>query len=173
MDPDLAASLASSLDDDIARQAARERIEYQKFKSGLLDASDPSQNEVRSDEDDYSKAAWELLGYLNAGRAEPQDVAHTLKFVRIAADQTLSSAFPILSWVIENAIVRRAHADEAKKMVREMFDASMNASEIVAAVVCRATGKAVTMPARPVIKDHQRIIVPAEQRGRAIEFLEQ
>jgi hypothetical protein len=172
LDPDLASSLASSLDDDAARNAARRRIEYQKLKSDLLDSSDAGQVELSADEDDYAQAAWELLGYLNAGRAEPRDVAQTLKFVRIAGDQALTSAFPIFSWVIENAIVRRAHAEEAKRMVREMFEATMSASEIAAAVVSRAIGQAVAIPTKPFTKDHERIIIPADQRERAIDYFE-
>lgn len=38
-DPDLAASLASSLDNDEARQSARQRIEHQKRKQQLMDAA--------------------------------------------------------------------------------------------------------------------------------------
>jgi hypothetical protein len=173
IDPDLAVSLASSLDDDKARSAARRRIDYQKLKRDLLDSEHIEDNEIKGQENDYSSAAWELLGYLNSGRAEARDVMRTLKFVRIAANGTLRSAFPILSWVIENAIVKRAHADEARRMVREMFDATMSASEIAAAVVSRAAGRTTTVSSTTIVKDQQRIIVGAEQRVVAIDFIEQ
>ena len=54
-----------------------------------------------------------------------------------------------------------------------MFDATMSACEIAAAVVSRAAGRTTVSPPIKAVKDQQRIIVGAEQRGRAIDFIEE
>lgn len=171
IDPDLAESLASSLDDDEARRAARERLGYQELKKHLLDATKPLEPEQDRDEDDYSAASWNLLGYLNSGRAEPREVSETLKFVRFTSERHQGASFQVLSWVIQNAIVKRAHADESRRLVRELFDSTMSASEITAALINRAAGKAANSIPRGKIASEERTIVDSGERDRAIEYL--
>jgi hypothetical protein len=172
IDPDLAETLASSLDDDEARIAARDRLRYQKLKTNLLDAKKPLEPKQEDDDDadDYSDACWNLLGYLNSGRAEPREVSETLKFIRFATQHRPGAAFPILSWVIQNAISRRAHADKTRPVMRELFDATMSASEITAALINRATGKAATLIPRGIANE-DRTIIEGGQRELAVEYL--
>jgi hypothetical protein len=171
MDPDLATSLASALDDDEARRSARESLAYQKLKTQLREANEPTDTEVDRDHADYSNAAWDLLGHLNAGRVEPRDVSETLKFVRLAGELSLNESFPMLSWVIQNAITKRAHADEAKRLLRDMFEATMSASEMSAALVSRASGKSSNLSSAFSTKRDDSLIIRAEQRDKAIDYV--
>lgn len=171
IDPDLASSLASSLDDDTARRTAREQLKYQQLKTKVLDSPELPDTEQDHDEEDYSRIAWDLLGQLNASRVEPRDVSDSLKFVRLTSDQRLRTSFPILSWVIQNAIARRAHAEEARRLVREMFEATLSASEITAALINRVMGKATSLIPKTNTPSEDSVIVQAEQRDQALEHL--
>jgi hypothetical protein len=78
-----------------------------------------------------------------------------------------------VSWVIENAIVRRAHAAEAKRLLRELFEAMLSSCEIAAAVVSRATGMKVAQETVANRVDQKKVIIAAGQRDRATEYLRQ
>lgn len=166
IDPEFATSLASSLDSDHARRLARDRIDYQKLKSRISDNSDWAEGSEERNGKEYSRVAWELLGQLNAGRIESHDVTATGRFVGLSGGLSLKDSFPILSWVIQNAIVRRSRSDEAKRFLREMFDSTISASELAAAIIARTTGKSINLGPRPAA---DRQIVAADERSTAIE----
>ena len=172
IEPDLASSLASSFDSDESRRAAREAIEFQKLKSKLRDRGClEGPDEIPPE--DVARAAWDLLGNLNSGRAQPHDVNQTLDLLQQASRYPLRYAYPVLSLVIENAIIKRGHAEEAKRLLRDMFEATLTAGEITAAVVSAAAGKATSVVAKASSTGKtSSFLVRAGERGKALEFLQ-
>jgi hypothetical protein len=110
IDPEFATSLASSLDSDRARRLARSRIDYQKLKSKFSDNSDWTEGFEEKSGKEYSRIAWELLGKLNAGRIESREMTSAAGFISVTTKLSLKDSFPILSWVIQNSIVRRSRS---------------------------------------------------------------
>ncbi len=62
--------------------------------------------------DDYSDAAWMLLGSLNSGRVDTVPPERLRAFVERAATLPLRQAYPILAWII------RAHSEYAAGAAR-------------------------------------------------------
>ena len=110
-------------------------------------------------------------GQLNSGRVQAREVTDTLDFIVQASSYPIELAFPMLSFVVENALVRRAHADEAKRLVRDLFEGVMASCETAAAVLCRSAGRAASVAARVNSRDEDRFIVTAGQRDKAIDYL--
>ena len=54
------------------------------------------------------------------------------KYVQFASTLAFSEAYPILSWVIANAVCRFSDTDQARTILRPMFEATLLASQIAA-----------------------------------------
>ncbi len=185
IDPDLASSLASSIDDDEARIAARSRASLPvrhtaKRQVRLLELKDKlSAGELRpvdctpDTRDDLPSAAWIVLGALNAARVNPRPVKETRGFVQVAAERPLNEAYPILSWVIENAIQRRSYAEEAKTLLREIFEASMLGCDLAYTVAARTSRRPRITPTYQRLQTDRTRIVRAGERSQALEYLRQ
>jgi hypothetical protein len=89
---------------------ARSRIDYQKLKSKFSDNSDWTEGFEEKSGKEYSRIAWELLGKLNAGRIESREMTSAAGFISVTTKLSLKDSFPILSWVIQNSIVRRSRS---------------------------------------------------------------
>ena len=59
------------------------------------------------------------LGSLNAGRAQHEQFESMRERIRLAANYPLSQAYPILAWVIENAVQRFSNTDQANTLLRQ------------------------------------------------------
>jgi hypothetical protein len=173
IDPDLANSLAASFDDDEAREQARERIEFQemtkKISQGTTDAV-PKQIEPEK----IASTIWKLLGKLNANRVEPLPVGNTRTYVEMAGKMPLDLAYPILSWAVENAIRRRAHAEESRRLIRGLYEATLIGCELSYLLGGRSAGRLRDSVRRASARTtHSGIVVHSGERERAIEFLTQ
>jgi hypothetical protein len=107
IDPELASSLASSLDQDDARMVARRRLQTLEAKKKLADGEYRTTEAGRGIPQDLPDAAVLTLGALNANRIEPKPVKYMREFFVLASQGDLDEAYPVLSWLIENAIHRR------------------------------------------------------------------
>lgn len=138
IDPDLAASIAAKLDSDVRGAEARKEIRFQKLKAQLLDPKVvPDQEAIEPEM--LANVCWNLLAQLNAGGISARDVESTMTFLRKAKKFPLEGLFPIVAFLIENAIVRRAHADEAKFVLRDVYESMLSTCEIAKAIARRAT----------------------------------
>ncbi len=173
IDPELANSLAASFDDDEARERARERIEFQemskKISQGSTDAI-PKQAEPQ----EIASTMWTLLGKLNANRVEPLPVGNTRIYVEMASRMPLNHAYPILSWAVENDIRRRSHAEEARRLIRGLYEATLIGCELAYLLGGRSAGKLRDSVRHAAARtDHSGIVVHSGERETAIEFLRQ
>jgi len=142
LDPTLAASFVSATDNDPARIHTRtrvkDRIAILDMRKSMLDDGVPS-NGTGDVEPDYSEAAWLFLGGLNAHRISDVPMDRTRPFVQAAAKLPLLEAYPILSWVIENAIKRYARTPHASDYIRPLFDATLAATRLAAIMAERSS----------------------------------
>ena len=173
-DPEFAASLVSIADNDparlLARHEMRRRLETLNTKKAIVD-SPGSGDQFGEDKQDLPLSSWLALGSLNAGRAHPIRLAQLRAAVRAAGRYPLREAFPILSWVIENA-QRFSGAFEARSAVRVLFEAGMQATEL-AEIAASTASISVRQGLSSVISSvsDESIVVRRGERERAVEFI--
>lgn len=166
VDPDLAARLASELDSDYVRKQAKAQVAYQNLRSKLRDNLDEVEEDANAKE--VAKVAWDLLGQLNAGRIVPRDTSACMSLVKRVREIPFLDAFPLLSFVIENLLVRRSQAGEAKTILREIFDATINACDVTRALMMRAAGRSVLLAPQ---RNGNRMLIAAGQRQKALKAI--
>lgn len=172
IDPDLAVSVASSLDEDEARGNARGRVTVLELKKQLMDADD-SEPEQPTNKRHLPRACWMSLGALNANRVQPKRFRELRKLLAVSSDLRLSDAYPVLSWVIENVIHRRGHDAHSTVLFRELFEATLLASELTYRIAARSSArKRLQITAHGNVTG-DRTIIHAGERAQALEYLEQ
>ena len=171
IDPELAGTLASSFDDDRARAEARERIELEDMRRKISEGrNDPMPSGIEAEA--ISLEFWKLLGQLNAGRTQPIPVTDTRRYVELASNLPLRVAYPILAWVLENAIQRRAGAEESRKLLRGFFDASLVGCELSHMLTGRAADKFRDFVRDSSVRSNQSsVLIHSGQRDVALEFI--
>ena len=177
LDPDLAASLASLADDDPARGYARtelnRRLETLKLKNQIINELPSGETVSIKQRAELPRAAWMVLGSLNAGRVGPMRLEQTRESIRSAANYRLREAYPILSWIVENAVQRlSSNPSQASSMLRQVFDATLLAAEIFARMATRFSGQVQRAKRRGAPEeDDKRLLVSAGDRERVLQFL--
>ncbi len=141
LDPEYAAFLASSMDDDRAKIEVKRQIRILEAKKRMQNASPPHMAEKLS-VDAYAKAAWMSLGALNSGRMSTVRLEHTREFLLTAAKHPLEKTYPILAWIIENAIRRFATTSLAKTHLRSVYYATLLGVELTGKMVLRSSDQA-------------------------------
>ena len=186
---DLASTLVSSLDDDDARQFAKNkaRIQLQRkqLRSNLLDPHKSAVTvlEAENIEQILPSAAWSSLGSLNAGRAEAQDFKNMREYIRRASQMPLSESFALFAWGIETfgkkaelaATGRRSESDmlSTATVVRGAFDATLLGSDLIAKVVLTRSDAFNSVRRMRASGFHERTsIVQAGERIRALHMIE-
>ena len=177
LDPDLAGSLASLADDDPARGYARtelnRRLETLKLKKQIIDALPSGEDVPTQHKTEFPRAAWMVLGSLNAGRATSIPLEHTRESIRFAANYPLREAYPILAWIVENAVQRlSSNPSQANTMLRQVLEATLLAAEISARMASRFSGRIQRAKHRVALQEDDRsLLVSAGSRERALQFL--
>ena len=177
IDPDFAASLVSMTDDDPARRIARHdlgrRLETLQSRQAIIDEP-MAWDHAREKEFDLSYSAWLALGSLNSGRAHPAALDRLRPALQAAGRYSLRRAYPILAWVIENAVQLLGGTAKSRAGIREIFEGAMRATELAevagssASVAVRSDTLLLSAPL-----SQESIFVQVGERDRAIEFIEQ
>lgn len=135
LDPDYAAKLVASADTDRARVQTRlslqHRLDVLNTTKSISEKPKSRQRE-KEDKDDYPQAAWRLLGQLNAGRVVVKPQEELREFIEFASQLPFSRAYPIFAWVIGNSVTRFSNTDQAKTVLRPIFEATLLGCEISA-----------------------------------------
>lgn len=134
-DRDLASSLASLSDDDPARNILKQQLDTLKAVEDIASQSTPT---TIMDSGEFPDIAWRLLGKLNANRINALHVDKTRLYIEQAASLPMHEAYPILSWVIQNAVVRHANTEQALTLLRPIFEATLLGAELTARVAVRS-----------------------------------
>lgn len=133
--PEFATSLASLADNDPARKTAKmnlaNRIQLQEIKKSIIDQTQETYQE-KDEFKYYPRIAWMLLGSLNAGRISHYHPEKVRKFAEISSKLPLQKAYPILAWIIQNAVKRFNDTDQSRTLLRNIFDSMFVATELAA-----------------------------------------
>ena len=178
IDADFAASLVSLADDDPARAMARHemkrRLETQSAKKAIIDGLE-SWDEFESRDPYLPRSAWLALGSLNAGRAHTASSIDQLRRALRAAGQfALHDGFPIIAWVIENAVRRFSGTSQSRSTIRVIFEGAMHATELVEIAGASAS---ITVRRGPLAEStptsEESMVIKGGEKDRAVEFLRQ
>src|SRR5262245_56610909 len=90
-----------------------------------------------------------------------------------ASNYPLSEAYPILAWEIENAIQRFSNTDQARTILRQVFDATLMAAEIYARMSTRFSDQLKRAKDRRAQENEEGLIlVSAGDREKALRALQ-
>lgn len=175
MDEDFAASLVSLMNDDparaLVRHEMRRRLDTLRAKKTIIDAPD-SLDGSSAASPDLPRSAWLALGSLNAGRIGAQPMDQLRPALRAASQYPLSDSYPILAWVIENAVSRFSGSSESRSIVRVIFEGLIDGAELaeIAGTSASIAARRIT-PALSVPMGEESIVVRRGERELAAEFL--
>ncbi|KOA19828.1 hypothetical protein CLHOM_19170 [Clostridium homopropionicum DSM 5847] len=175
IDPDLAASMASLTDEDEVRSQVKLNLRQQVKVNDLKKKMTKGLNENEKNEYtniDYCKAAWKLLGSLNAGRTNTLHRSLTSPYIEVVSREKFMHIYPILSWLVENDIKRHCRAEDSQPFLRNMFDSLLLGAELAMKLLEKSL---MLVDKRKVLVsfneyDDSKIINPGE-RDLAIEFI--
>jgi hypothetical protein len=173
--PELATSLASAMDSDEARRAQRGisgRMEILNLRRQIVEAKFDKEPFPENAKTRLSQASWEILGSLNSGRVVPLKVYQTSKYVEYASSLPFQSAFPVYSYVLENAILRSQDKSDSLKVIRGGFKALLMAADLFYFLAERGSFFSGTKTAQRVRESDDFCIVEAGGRNVADAFIE-
>ena len=142
LDPEFASSLAAETDDDPAREYAREKT--RQHLSNLETRQNIANNRVEALQDStnalqLSKLAMMMLSSLNSRTCAPLRFEDTRHAIRTASRLPFQDAYPILCWVLENAVLKYQHTDQAIEYIRPLFDAARVSAELAYSLAARVS----------------------------------
>jgi hypothetical protein len=138
----------------------------------LADESKPAAVVCEEAKDRISDITWRALAGLNAGRKQPVPVSHTREYMQVAAKMPIGSAYPIISWVIENANRKLKGTPQARTIIRGMFDAAWNSAELTSKLVLLKGASNAKKSFFVTSFSSDASIIKAGERARAIEQIE-
>ena len=177
IDADFAASLVSMADDDPARKVARRdlgrRLETLQSRQAIIDGP-MAWNDAREEDFDVSYSAWLALGSLNSGRAHPAALDRLRPALQAAGGYPLRRAYPIIAWVIENAVRLLGGTAKSRAAMREVYEGAMRATEL--AEVAGASASVAVRSDTLLLSasmSQESLFVEVGQRDHAVEFIQQ
>jgi len=111
------------------------------------------------------------LGSLIAGRIDTRHTDEMREYLNDAASLPLPEGYPILAWIIENAIRRVGRSDSAGKTLVPMFEGSIRAAELAERIASRWCKRNVTLPTGEILDDGSSTIVKRGERDKALAFI--
>jgi hypothetical protein len=168
LDPEFAADIASRLDKDPGRNAARAAGKDQldtlrmrdKLSKGDVDQPLSDQSAKR-----HARAARMMLASLNSNRSLPVQLDSTRRYVRLASKMKIEDAYAVLSWVVENAVKKHSNTPQALGILRPMYEAARLSSELAYRIAARirsvtdsglAAARSGTSPSIGIIREGER-----------------
>ncbi len=174
-DPKKAAEMASQADGDPARENLRKRVEMLDFKNNLVKERLDAQAFADAKRQHCVNAAWIALGQLNSGYSRHCHHEKLNPYIEISAGGAMKDAYCILSYVIENAVSRHASTDHAREILRPLFDAMMQGTQMSLQMAQRQTRKAERVrhnaPGASGAAPGDTLIIENGERQKAVEFL--
>lgn len=174
IDPKLVDSLIDAIDDDPARAEAKAELvaqsKVQKAKRRIADARSAVEKEDRS-EDVLPSAAWKTVGSLVSGRAEPLMAERLLEHVAASGEWNLESAFPVLSWYIENLGRRVMRSEDVLSKVAPIWEALALSAELAINVIGKDSSRQQRLVFGAQEGSSGVLIGRSDGREGALEFL--
>jgi hypothetical protein len=167
LDPDFAESLAGYLEDDPAH--VRSRLAINDVRRSLRGTISDADLEKLGDRG-LGDFGWSMLGSLNAGRVSHMHAEAMLPAIE-RAGSGMSSAFPVLSWFIQNSIVRYAGTGYGTTHLVDLFDSIVHACELTYHVTLNIAGRRPETGTVSITGDafSSSEVIPPGDRRKAIE----
>lgn len=173
LDPDLASSLVSLADDDCVRKEVRENIRKEVSVNDTKKAmSCKFDNDCEKDDEAYSKAAWKLLAGLNANRQTTVSFEESLKYMKKVSEVPLQKSYPILSWIIQNNILKYSNSEKAEVYIKGYFEKLILGIDLIVQLSDKAIGN--VERDRIISLDNEEgnsIIINPGEREYAIDYI--
>lgn len=138
INPDLVDKLIDNADNDKASTLRKEEYAKRKRlmeiqKSIANNPDDPELSKLSPDE--IAELCFKNLGALNAHRIPSKPPEEFDKLSSIASGISMLTAYPMWSWLVQNAIRKGGGNSRGDIFVRQLFEASCNAGELVLALI--------------------------------------
>ncbi len=178
IDPSYAASLTSLVDDDLARGKSKAGVEsYLQLLKCKNEMADPRHQKLSAKTlmFYYPKAAWMNLGGLNSGRVSNIHFNSLIEYINDAAELPLRESYPILAWIVENAVQRWSTTDQARTHLFPIFESILLGAELSGRIAERSLEqlKYVKKYVGKTPGISKNIEIKAGERTRALQFLQE
>ncbi len=170
-DPDFGASLASSVDDDPTRTRLNHRVQIFKTKDRMVDQR-LLDEAINIKDTVYSQAAWKALTALNSNRVNTVHMEHTRIFMQSASTLPLRQSYPILAWVVENAVKRFGKSDSARTYLRPVYESLLLGTELAWKLAAPYPSHAsLSQTTDTITFNHNSQVLQIGDREKAIQYL--
>lgn len=141
IDEKFANELADLIDEDPARESAREEISQQliaiKTRKKLINMKNNIEP-IKAEEEDYiTRAAWESLGSLLSSRIESKELKVMGSIIKQACNMNLDKSYPLLAWYIENLGIKYSTAKNGDSLVRTIVEKTLTITELAINLIQR------------------------------------
>jgi len=135
IDPNFASSLINLMDNDPARNNARNPIKERLTLLNTKKTIAEEDNSSSINKEHYAQAAWMNLGSLNANRLHTMHKESFNKHFEESSELDIYQSYAVLSWLIENAIIRYSNTEEAENIFYPIFNSSLLSSELTTYII--------------------------------------
>lgn len=175
IDDGLADELIELIDDDPARSLAKNELRRSSAQNKVK-RQIANTNEISSikkvDSAMLPNAAWGNVASLLAGRLEPKQVNVIAEYVLEASKASLSSAYPMLTWYIENASKKFTNPSDVSNQILPICEALLLSTEMALAVLSQASNKRASQGLLTVTNNSEcGPVVCAGSRKDALQFI--
>lgn len=148
IDEKFANELADLIDEDPARENAREEINQQlnaiKTRKKLINMKNDIESIKTEEEEHITRAAWESLGSLLSNRIETKDQKTMGSIVKQAHSMNLDKSYPLLAWYIENLGVKYSLAKNGDSFIRAIVEKTLTITELAISLIQRTNSNSRT-----------------------------
>lgn len=171
IDSDFAASLVSLSDDDPAKRTINNELNTQLKTLELKNKMLNNDVDVSDDYSNYVQASWRLLSSLNAKRVETIHIENTHVFQEVASNLPIEDAYPILSWILENAVVRYSTTDQAVNYLRPLFEATLQGVDLCLKLSTNSRDKLTILKNNIKPDTNKSLLILSGERSKAINYI--
>lgn len=170
--------LAEIIDDDPARAEAKldikKTVEMVKLRKTLAASSDSKNETDELSTEHLSMASWKNLSALICGRLETKAPGHLMKYVNAAGSLSLSEAYPVLSWFIENCTQRFSTPQDVGQQILPLCEVILLSTEIAASIISQAPStKKGGLEATLSPSMNAALVIKPGERESALEYIRQ
>lgn len=167
VDPTLVDRIIDLVDRDEARAPVKEvHLSQIKLKEARKDlAKNPSCIDLdKINAEELAEVCFHNFGSLIGGRILPRPVEEFEKLATVASQLSISHAYPIWAWIIENASKKIGHRSKGERLIEIVYDAACHAAELTLSLIGKSNASASTRSG----EDVSGLIRPGE-RGAIFE----
>jgi len=141
IDEAFAKDLIDAFDDDEAKRRAQAQVRLLEVRKAIAESDGKPDQEsvlakVRSAE--VSRLGWMLVRSLSAGRVQSYPPSEIRDYLELATNWPLDRAYYMLSWYVENTVVRFSQTAQAATFIRPVFDACVVGAQLSGQIAGKA-----------------------------------